>query len=566
MQTQHPDLQLDWDEAKLYDNWPKRLDHDFLLGRLDEVTVNATLAGGAQRVLDVAAAGATHTCEMNLRGARAVALEPSEAMLRLARQHMTERGAQIALVRGIAETLPFGDGAFDRVLCHSAIDHVAAPDVAAREMSRVLAPDGRLVLSAVNYGSASARISRSLYAAGRRLGIVSRTDHLFWDTPVPAEHTFECTYDRLQRLCGPYFEFDHAFGVSLGWGLPGWGGVLKRMPRERALNLLRRLDRWGMRRPAQADFIYTVWRPRPRAAWRMPLPASAGGFVVQPDDVVYPHRAAAEAWYWGFADFRGSFVRPGPTGSRIANQAYTGDPARTWLDDLIARGPFGEAAVLGCDEEEYEKEWLEKAGSQRLDVYELSPAVIRKKSAGMGRSRVRACFMRADLNFFTLPTDRYDVVWSSGCLHHIVNLEHLFAQVARSLRPGGLFALHDYIGEPRLQYTAGRLARVNALLREVPDRFRLGDVSEIKPPDPAGLSPMCGARPGDLLPVARAYFDPVHTGYIGALFPLTLYLDLDAIAREVPELLQRLEAAEAEAARDPALAPCSAYAVFRKRA
>jgi SAM-dependent methyltransferase len=180
--------------------------------------------------------------------------------------------------------------------------------------------------------------------------------------------------------------------------------------------------------------------------------------------------------------------------------------------------------------------------------------------------RGRACFIRADLNFFTLPADRYDVVWSSGCLHHIVNLEHLFAQVARSLRPGGLFALHDYIGEPRLQYTARRLERINALLREVPDRFRLGEVSEIRPPDPAGLSPMCGARPGDLLPVAGAYFDPVHVGSFGALFPLTFYLDLDAIAREAPELLHRIEEAEAEAARDPALSPCSAYAVFRKRA
>ena len=99
---------------------------------------------------------------MNLRGARAVALDPSEAMLSLARQHMTERGAQITLVRGIAETLPFGDGVFDRVLCHSAIDHVAAPDVAAREMSRVLAPDGRLLLSAVNYGSARVRAYRAL--------------------------------------------------------------------------------------------------------------------------------------------------------------------------------------------------------------------------------------------------------------------------------------------------------------------------------------------------------------------------------------------------------------------
>jgi SAM-dependent methyltransferase len=565
MSEAHPELQLDWDDANLYEQWPKRLDHDFLLGRLDEVTAATTMSGGARRVLDVAAAGATHTCEMSLRGARAVALDPSPAMLRSARKHMAERGADIMLVRGIAETLPFRDGVFDRVLCHSAIDHVAAPDVAAREMSRVLAPGGRLVLTAVNYGSFSARLSRLLYAAGRRLGLVSREAHLFWDTPVPAEHTFECTFERLQRVCSPFLDLERAFGVSLGWGLPGWGGVLRWLPRRLAVAVLRLLDRMAVPLPAAADFMFTLWRPRPATSWRRPVPPAEGGYVVQPEDVVYPHRAAAEAWYWNFAGFRGSFARPGATGARIANQAYTGDPARSWLDDLIARGPFRDAAVLGCDEEQYEKAWLERDASDRLDVYELSPWVIEKVRAGLGRVRRRARFIRADLNFVELPAGSYDVIWSSGCLHHIVNLEHLFAQVARALRPGGLFALHDYVGDRRLQYTPARLARVNALLREVPAAFRLGGATAIAAPDPSGMSPFCGARPDEILPLARAHFEPVHSGSFGALFPLPFYLDLDGLARHEPALLARLEAAEAAAARDPSLPPCGAYAVFRRR-
>ena len=72
MLDHHAELQLDWDETKLYESWPKRLDHRFLLKRLNELTADTTLAGGAVRVLDVAAAGATHTCEMSLRGACAV--------------------------------------------------------------------------------------------------------------------------------------------------------------------------------------------------------------------------------------------------------------------------------------------------------------------------------------------------------------------------------------------------------------------------------------------------------------------------------------------------------------
>src|SRR4030095_15172504 len=143
MLDHHAELQLDWDETKLYESGPNRLDHRFLLKRLNELTADTTLAGGGVRVLDVAAAGATHTCEMSLRGARAVALDPSPAMLPSAREHMQERGAQMMLVRGIAETLPFRDGVFDRVLCHSAIDHVAAPPPGRRARSPLSGPAGR---------------------------------------------------------------------------------------------------------------------------------------------------------------------------------------------------------------------------------------------------------------------------------------------------------------------------------------------------------------------------------------------------------------------------------------
>src|SRR5262249_34400367 len=158
------------------------------------------------------------------------------------------------------------------------------------EMCRVLAPDGRLVISAVNYGSFSARLSRLLYAAARGVRLVSLEKHLFWDSPVPIEHTFECTYERLRQLFGPYLEFDRGLGVSIGWGVPFWGRLLDRVSRQRAMAMLQRLDGWATRAPSLADFIYTVWRPRPAKFWPVHRAPDEGGYVVQPDDVVYSHR------------------------------------------------------------------------------------------------------------------------------------------------------------------------------------------------------------------------------------------------------------------------------------
>jgi hypothetical protein len=68
-----------------------------------------------------------------------------------------------------------------------------------------------------------------------------------------------------------------------------------------------------------------------------------------------------------------------------------------------------------------------------------------------------------------------------------------------------------------------------------------------------------------ILPLAERYFDPVHVARFSALFPLPLYLDLAALERDEPALLAQLEAAERDAAIDPALPPCSVYAVYRKR-
>ena len=556
------ELQLDWNDDTLRTNWPARR-HDYhLITHLEALTPDVVLEGGARHVLDVAAAQAGITCAMSARGVRAIVFDPSLAMLAAARRRMQQQGTRITLVRGIAETLPFRDASFDRVLCHGAIDHVADPDWAVREMTRVLEPDGRLVLSGVNYEGASARISRALYRTGRRLGLVSRDRHLAWDSPVPAEHTFECSYARLRRLCEPYLELEPPFGVSLGWNLPVFTSLIERMPNALTPALLGALDSAAFAVPSAADFVYTVWRPRPRSAH--PRPPASGGFVVQPHDVVYPYKRDAEIAHWRLADFNGTIIQTGPTAARIINRAYSGDAARSWLDDLIGRGPFRTAGVLGCDEDRHDALWLSRGASPTLDIYELNPHVIEKVRTVLGQNGQRVRFVQADLNFATLPAEQYDVIWSSGCLHHIVNLEYLFAQVEAALRPGGLFALHDYVGEARFQYDPHRLARINALLREVPARFRRGD-PPIEARDPKTLSPFCGARPRDILPLAAARFEPVHQGRYGALLPLTFYLDLDGLAREDPALLARLEAAEAEAARDPDLRPCSAYAVFRKR-
>jgi ubiquinone/menaquinone biosynthesis C-methylase UbiE len=69
-----------------------------------------------------------------------IVCDPSWGMLREARQK------QMIACCGLAEHLPFADGAFDRVVMVDTFHHLRDQHVAAKETLRVLRPGGRLVI------------------------------------------------------------------------------------------------------------------------------------------------------------------------------------------------------------------------------------------------------------------------------------------------------------------------------------------------------------------------------------------------------------------------------------
>ncbi|HET7312851.1 class I SAM-dependent methyltransferase [Salinisphaera sp.] len=71
-------------------------------------------------------------------------LDPVPDMLRIARHRLAP---DLELCAGWAEALPFMDDRFDVVVCCSMFHCIARPDIALREVRRVLEPDGRLVIT-----------------------------------------------------------------------------------------------------------------------------------------------------------------------------------------------------------------------------------------------------------------------------------------------------------------------------------------------------------------------------------------------------------------------------------
>src|SRR3954471_15074573 len=71
-------------------------------------------------------------------------VDPVPEMLAVARRRLPP---EVVLREGWAERLPFDDGQFDVVLSCNVFHYVRQPAAALREMSRVLSPGGRLVLT-----------------------------------------------------------------------------------------------------------------------------------------------------------------------------------------------------------------------------------------------------------------------------------------------------------------------------------------------------------------------------------------------------------------------------------
>jgi len=99
-----------------------------------------------KRVLDVGTGDGTYAIEAASRGATVSAVDSEAAMLEAARLRASERGLALTLRCGRAEVLPFEDGAFDIVLAVTVLCFVRDAATAVREVARVLAPGGRVVL------------------------------------------------------------------------------------------------------------------------------------------------------------------------------------------------------------------------------------------------------------------------------------------------------------------------------------------------------------------------------------------------------------------------------------
>ena len=128
-----------------------------------------------------------------------------------------------------------------------------------------------------------------------------------------------------------------------------------------------------------------------------------------------------------------------------------------------------------CDTEVRIARMLETAGVSDfvIECLDLNPDMLKRgralaRQAGMAR---HLDFLEGDFNKW-VPSHAYAGVMATQCLHHVLELEHLFDQIKLALHPNGYFLTNDMIGRNGHQRWPEALCEVQRFWRELPVDYR----------------------------------------------------------------------------------------------
>ena len=232
-------------------------DSRFIFGRMHQLITDKATEGPPGRVLDVGCGFGQQMMLLRERGWEAWGLDASSALAGYSRVRF-EQPAPV--VCAIAESLPFADASFDRVVCQGSLDHFAQPESFLREVGRILKPDGRAVIALANYGSLSARLGSRVYWLKRGAGVSVFQGRNYWE--IPANHTFRGTHRVLIDMCSQHLKLVECRGISLLWLFHSWTRLMELLPQPIAWSMMSVLDKIAYQMPSIADELVSVWRPK----------------------------------------------------------------------------------------------------------------------------------------------------------------------------------------------------------------------------------------------------------------------------------------------------------------
>jgi 2-polyprenyl-3-methyl-5-hydroxy-6-metoxy-1,4-benzoquinol methylase len=187
---------------------------------------------------------------------------------------------------------------------------------------------------------------------------------------------------------------------------------------------------------------------------------------------------------------------------------------------------FENALSLGCGSGRAERNLAKHGICKHIHGIDVSHDAIGEACRLAAEEGLAITYSVGDLNSPDLGRQRYDLVITQTCLHHVLELENLANAIVSCLRPNGLLWIDDFIGETQFQWLDARLTVANNVLAILPEQYRYSrmtkrPITRIERRSPGTLvSPFESIRSGEIVPIFNDRFDTLVKAEQNAIMQL----------------------------------------------
>jgi SAM-dependent methyltransferase len=206
-----------------------------------------------------------------------------------------------------------------------------------------------------------------------------------------------------------------------------------------------------------------------------------------------------------------------------------------------------------------------------IDCLDLNLAMLDRARVAAVQSGVEnhLNMVQCDFNEWE-PSDEYDAVIANQALHHVLNLERLFAQIKRSLKPHGHLIVSDMIGRNGHQLWPEALRIVHEFWHRLPPSYRfnhqLGRYEELFVNTDYSRESFEAIRSQDILPLLLDRFHfKLFVGFANIINPFverSFGPNFDATARWDRDFIDEVHARDEQEIRCGRIKPTHMLAVM----
>jgi len=215
------------------------------------------------------------------------------------------------------------------------------------------------------------------------------------------------------------------------------------------------------------------------------------------------------------------------------------------IGEKSPQGGFKHGISIGCGIGSKEFDLVRRGIVNKFDLFELSDIRVKQ-----GKQRAKELGISDKINYYCLDgflggrSELYDIVYWNNSLHHMLDVDDAIQKSKSMLVQDGLFAMDDFVGPSRFQWTPTNIAYANNVRNILDKRFfelpQGAVATSIDKPtieEMLQLDPTEAADSENILPSLNKHFDDLEITLTGGIIYHTALNDILSNFTELDSIL-----------------------------